>query len=309
MSKIIYAVGHTASGNLGSGAVGIINESNCTREVAPLCAKYTQENGVDAAILRIDKSNSYTFEDCYVRADQANGIGGDLYAEIHFNSGGAGATGVEVLVNSLGGEAEKYAKGVCEKLSKALGIPNRGVKQQNLIVLKRTHMTAILIECHFVGNPDAALYNADTIAKAIVSGILNKDIKSEWVQGWNKSNGKWWYSPDPKNKTYYKNEWKLIDGKWYLFDSAGWALTGWVYYQTYADKKDVWYHLDDDYSMAVGWRKVDNDWYHFNSSGEMETGWIKDDGKDYCLYSNGKMIHDTVLYGYLFSSNGEATKM
>ncbi|MFR2890849.1 MAG: surface protein PspC, partial [Clostridium butyricum] len=40
-----------------------------------------------------------------------------------------------------------------------------------------------------------------------------------------------------------------------------------------------------------------------------QTGWIKDYGKDYLLYSNGVMVHDTVLYGYRFESNGVATKI
>lgn len=310
MERVIYAVGHTASGNIGSGAVGAINESDCTREVAPLCGKYTQENGVQASVLRIDKSNSYNCEDCYTRASQAKDIGGDLYAEVHFNSGDGGATGVEVLVNSLGGVAEQYATRVCAKLSEALGIPNRGVKQQNLIVLKRTPMPAILVECHFVENPDASKYDADTIAKSIVSGILNIDISTEWKQGWNEKGGRWWYSPDPANKTYYCNSWNLIDGKWYLFDANGWCKTGWVYYQTYKEKKDVWFYLDPvNCDMSIGWDKIDGEWYFFNQDGEMQTGWIKDNGKDYCTYSSGAMIHDTTLYGYSFASNGEATKM
>jgi glucan-binding YG repeat protein len=41
----------------------------------------------------------------------------------------------------------------------------------------------------------------------------------------------------------------------------------------------------------------------------MQTGWINDNGKDYCLYSSGTMIHDCDMYGYRFDSNGEATKL
>jgi len=41
----------------------------------------------------------------------------------------------------------------------------------------------------------------------------------------------------------------------------------------------------------------------------MCTGWIIVDGKDYCLYSDGSMIHDTTAYGYSFDSHGVATKI
>ena len=34
--KYLISVGHTASGNVGCGAVGYLNESNCTREIVPL---------------------------------------------------------------------------------------------------------------------------------------------------------------------------------------------------------------------------------------------------------------------------------
>lgn len=39
MSKFLISVGHTASGQTGCGAVGLLDESNCTREIAPLVVK------------------------------------------------------------------------------------------------------------------------------------------------------------------------------------------------------------------------------------------------------------------------------
>ena len=310
MKSIIFAVGHTASGTAGCGVVGDLNESNCTREIAPLCDKYASEEGIKSTLLRVDKGNSYNCEDCFTRVNMANSIGADLYTEVHINSGGAGATGVEVLVNSLGNITQEYGERICANIAKAFGIPNRGVKQQNLIVLRRTSMPAILVECCFCNAPDAPKYNADLFARCIVGGILNRDISDSWKQGWNQKGGRWWYSPDPENKTYYKSEWKLIDGDWYLFDSNGWCTTGWVYYQTYSEKKDVWYYLEPgSCKMAKGWKQIDGDWYYFSDSGEMQTGWIKDDGKDYLLYSSGAMACNCELYGYKFDSHGVATKL
>ena len=74
-----------------------------------------------------------------------------------------------------------------------------------------------------------------------------------------------------------------------------------------SDYHGWWYAIGN--SWAIGWQKIDNNWYHFDNSGAMQTGWIKDDDKDYLLYSNGVMVHDTVLYGYRFESNGVATKI
>ncbi|MEW9992260.1 N-acetylmuramoyl-L-alanine amidase, partial [Clostridium butyricum] len=94
-------------------------------------------------------------------------------------------------------------------------------------------------------------------------------------------------------------------GNWYYLGDSndGTMKTGWVL----TDNK--WYYMNADGVMQVGWQKIDNNWYHFDNSGAMQTGWIKDDDKDYLLYSNGVMVHDTVLYGYRFESNGVATKI
>jgi N-acetylmuramoyl-L-alanine amidase len=122
-------------------------------------------------LLRIDKSNSYTCEDCYERANQANEIAKttdvELYAEIHINAGGG--NGPEVLVTGKSEVANQYAEKVCNELSEVLNLPNRGIKTRSLIVLNKTVMPAILVECLFADSDDAAVYNAEVIARAIVN--------------------------------------------------------------------------------------------------------------------------------------------
>jgi N-acetylmuramoyl-L-alanine amidase len=307
MGKYIISVGHTASGNIGCGAADLLDESNCTREIAPLVVEYLQKEGHEAHLLRIDKSNSYNCEDCYVRADQANAIGGDLFVEIHLNSGKERTgDGTEVCVNSVNGTAAVYAQRIVDRLSGALNIDNRGLKEERLIVLRRTDMPAILVECMFVDANNVNNYDPDIIAKAIAEGILDQDINTKPVKGWNKSQDgtKWWYCTDVDNYCYYKSQWVQIDGKWYLFDSIGFAVIGWI------AQNDKWYYLDPvGCDMAIGWEQINGYWYFFNSDGEMQTGWIKDNGKDYCLYSSGAMIHDCDLYGYRFDSSGAAVKL
>ncbi|NYC88873.1 N-acetylmuramoyl-L-alanine amidase [Clostridium beijerinckii] len=91
MINFIIAVGHTASGNIGCGVVDRLDESNCTRAIGALVAEYLKQKGYGVNLLRIDKSNSYSCEDCYERADQANEIANTkyikLYVEIHINAG------------------------------------------------------------------------------------------------------------------------------------------------------------------------------------------------------------------------------
>ena len=74
----------------------------------------------------------------------------DLFVSVHVNSGGG--TGVEVLVSALGGRAETAANQVLPYLVQVGGWTNRGVKTQNVLVLKETSMPAILTENGFIDN-------------------------------------------------------------------------------------------------------------------------------------------------------------
>lgn len=177
MSNFVIAAGHTASGNIGCGVVANLDESVCTREISQLVGKVLERKGHKVNVLIIDKNNSYKYEDCYVRANNANDIheneNVDLYVEIHINAGGG--TGTEVCVTDQSTVANQYAAKVCSSLSATLNIPNRGVKTQSLIVLNRTVMPAILVECLFADSSDSKKYNPEVIAKAIGDGIVGVD--------------------------------------------------------------------------------------------------------------------------------------
>jgi len=74
----------------------------------------------------------------------------DLFVSIHINAGGG--TGVEVLVVAKGGRAEVAANKVLPFLVSAGSWANRGVKTQNVLVLRETSMPAILTENGFIDN-------------------------------------------------------------------------------------------------------------------------------------------------------------
>ncbi|MCI1580610.1 MAG: N-acetylmuramoyl-L-alanine amidase [Clostridium beijerinckii] len=294
MSNFIIAVGHTVSGNIGCGVVDRLDESKCTREIGALVTQYLQEKGYGVNLLRIDKSNSYNCEDCYERANQANEIAKTkdikLYVEIHINAGGG--SGPEVLVFGKSEGANQYAAKVCNELSSALNLPNRGIKIRNLIVLNKTVMPAILVECLFADSDDADVYNAEVIARTIVNGLVGADNFSdgEWKAGWNKNDVGWWYCTNIENKYYYtsQNGWQEIEEEWYIFDDRGYALQDCWYHD---EKNNVWYYLDESCKMVRG------------SNDKVLWKWIN--GKCYAFGENGKMYCDCVTTdGYKVDANG-----
>ena len=296
MSNFIIAVGHTASGNAGCGVIDRLDESDCNRIIGDLVAEYLREKDHGANLLRIDESNKYDCEDCYLRAIQANQIAQSLdvevYVEIHINAGEG--NGPEVCVTGKSEVANQYAMKVSNALANSLNLPNRGVKTRSLIVLNKTVMPAILVECLFADSDDADKYNPEVIARAIVFGLVGADgnIDEEWKLGWNRNDIGWWYSNDSINKCYYAadNGWQEIDGEWYIFDNRGYALQDAWYY----DGSDgFWYYLDGSCKMVRGstdkplWILVDSSCYCFNEHGRMYCNCVTPDG--YIVKQNGDL--------------------
>ena len=286
MSNFIIARGHTGSVDVGCGVVDRLNESNCVREIAALVEQYLKYKGHGANLLRVDESNTYSCQDCYTRANQANEIAKttniELYIEIHINAGGG--SGSEVCVTGKSEVANQYATKICSSLAGALNLPNRGVKTRSLIVLNNTVMPAILVECLFADSDDADKYDPEVIARAIVNGLVGADSSSdgEWKFGWNRNDIGWWCT-DTTNKYYYtsQNGWKEIDGEWYIFDSRGYALQNCWYHD---ECKNAWYYLDENCKMVRGskekplWKWIDCACYAFEEDGKMYCDCVTPDG-------------------------------
>lgn len=287
MSNFVITAGHTASGNIGCGVIANLDESRCIREISRLIVKELERRGHKVNLIIIDKSNSYNCEDCFTRAQMVNSIAQkeevDLYVEIHINAGGG--TGSEVLVTGHSAVANQHAAKICSSLSAALGIPNRGVKTQNLIVLNKTNMPAILVECLFADSSDSNKYNPEVISEAIADGLIGAESSqsNQWKLGWNRNNIGWWYSPNNINKTYYtsQNGRKCIDGDWYIFDDQGYALENAWYYD---EDECKWYYLDENCKMVYGqkdkplWKWIDGGCYAFDEEGRVYCNCITPDG-------------------------------
>lgn len=182
--KLNINAGHGKRGSNSCGAIGLICESTENRNVkneliSLLKVKHTV---FDCTI--DDGASASDIINKIVKKCNTNTV--DLNVSIHFNSGakdkvGNGkTTGIEVLVYSLGGEAEKIAKRICEKVSKLTGLKNRGVKvRPDLGFLRSTRGNSILIECAFVDDfDDVKAYNYKVMAKAIAEGITNETFSN-----------------------------------------------------------------------------------------------------------------------------------
>lgn len=173
--------GHCPQGQGASGAVGILQES-------------VEDRIVKDEVIRLLRAEGHTVYDCtcdenttkqgclnkIVAKRNQHGVDGDY--SIHLNSGrndyhGDNSTGgVEVIIYD--DAMKKVAERICANIASELGIRNRGVKyDKGLFVLKKTKSPAALIECCFVDDADdAKAWDAKRCAKAIVRGILNKEI-------------------------------------------------------------------------------------------------------------------------------------
>ena len=103
----------------------------------------------------------------------------DLDVAIHFNSSNGAGHGVEAYtyddLGSAFGAAQRIVNAVAE-----LGFTNRAAKvNPNYFVLRKTISPAILVECCFCDNQeDSQRYNAESMATAIVKGLIGQTIAS-----------------------------------------------------------------------------------------------------------------------------------
>lgn len=169
MIKIAINAGHTKTG-AGTGANGYINESEETRKIVRALIPLLKNKGFEVVDATIDTAASQS-EYLKKAVRVANNSKADLFVSVHLNAGKG--RGSEVL--TWKGKKVKQAVNICKKLEEK-GFKNRGIKDgSGLYVIKKTNMTAILVEVCFVDNLlDIALYKkvgVAGIAKAIADGI------------------------------------------------------------------------------------------------------------------------------------------
>lgn len=166
--RICIDAGH---GGKDPGAIGSKSkEKNINLAVATIVRNRLQAKGHDVIVTRLDDKYVALGERCNI----PNKTGAELFISIHSNSASnKDAKGVETLCYKLGGESEKLAAMINNRV--AFGRVNRGVKpREDLSVLSGTRMTACLVELGFISNLAEETYmlsNIEHIAYCIVKGI------------------------------------------------------------------------------------------------------------------------------------------
>lgn len=172
--KISINAGHTKTG-AGYGAVYKgFKESEITRAVANELIKQLKANGHTVYNSTIDYA---THQEYLKKAVQlANNSGSDLFISLHCNASYK-HTGYGSECWTWKGQKVKVANNICKELNK-LGFRNRGIKDgSHFYVIKKTKMTAIIVELFFLDNEtDRKLYNSigfKKIAQAIAEAVEN----------------------------------------------------------------------------------------------------------------------------------------
>lgn len=177
--KIACNAGHGAGTPGKRSPDGIVREWAINDKVVDELIKLAKEyQGVET--LRIDDPTGVRDVPLAERVSKAGKWGADLYVSIHQNAAGAGwstARGTEVFTYSAASkEATAVAKSVQSQIVSQLQTKNRGVKHMAFYELKFTKMPAILVECEFMSNRDAATWMMSAnygkqMAAAIMDGI------------------------------------------------------------------------------------------------------------------------------------------
>lgn len=156
MPKVILDPGHNSYG-ADTGAEGFgLREQDLTLDICQRLKPLLEQNGINVKLTRsgdlVDGlSPGYTLnQSLQRRVDIAEAFGADLFVSVHINAGGG--TGQEVLIDGVGGRAEVAAGKLLYYLTQAGRWSNRGVKVQNVKVLRDTSMPAVLTENGFVDN-------------------------------------------------------------------------------------------------------------------------------------------------------------
>lgn len=175
--KVCIDAGHNDKG-FDTGASGNgLREQDVNFEVAHKLADLLRNNGIEVIETRPTKNTNLGYDlnsSLKARSTFANDSKADYFISIHCNAGGG--IGTETYISGIGGNAEKIAKKVNSEIVNTLKTTNRGVKVNNLYVLNKTDMPAVLIELGFIDNvydSEKLRNKQDDFATSIAKGFLD----------------------------------------------------------------------------------------------------------------------------------------
>ncbi len=145
---VVIDPGH---GGRDPGAVGPtgLQEKDVTLAVALKVANILRQAGIDVKLTR----TSDAYVDLQPRCDIANSVKAEYFISIHCNAvDNPAAHGTETFCYKFGGQGEVLAKIIQAELIATTSRANRGIKEANFYVLRKTNMPAVLVELAFISS-------------------------------------------------------------------------------------------------------------------------------------------------------------
>ncbi len=172
---VVIDAGHGGNdpGTLGNGT---IKEKTVNLAIAQRLERLLIREGVQVIMTRSDD----TFVELNERSDISNSAGAAMFVSIHADAADStAANGFTIFIAEEASSADRALGGAIADEMAALGITNRGVRQRDLRVLRRTSATAVLVETGFLTNNQEARRLAQAsyqnlVAEAISFAILEQ---------------------------------------------------------------------------------------------------------------------------------------
>lgn len=161
MAKVFLSAGHGGS-DPGAVANGLY-EKVVNLNTLLACKSELERHGVKVVCSRIKDENDPVTDE----VKEANASGADVAVSFHINAGGG--DGFEAFYYKTSNKGKKLAS-LCEKHVKSLGQNSRGIKiGDHLHFVKKTTMTAVLVESFFIDSKDR--YIGDALSEQTSFGV------------------------------------------------------------------------------------------------------------------------------------------
>lgn len=172
--RIGIDMGHSLSG-AGTGAVGIVKETDNNRAVGKRLIELLKEKGHTVVNCTVDSASTAKGQlQAIVAKERGQNL--DLFVSLHLNAFDGTAHGTETYIyngNYAGkNELRAIARRINDKVAGSCGFYNRGQKEADFHVLRETSCPACLVEmCFCDSRRDIDKWNTEKIAVALFEGI------------------------------------------------------------------------------------------------------------------------------------------
>ena len=164
--------GH-GGGDPGAVGIGGLQEKRVVLPITQEIARILKERGVNVVFTR----NSDIEVDLAPRVAIAERAGARVFVSVHANAVGGGRSEVNGLETYYYQDGLRLAQTIHRSITRSIQVQDRGVRQANFYVLRKTSMPSTLVEVGFVtGRQDSANlklpFYRNKMAQAIATGIL-----------------------------------------------------------------------------------------------------------------------------------------